>query len=199
MDKIKSLCKRSYPKHNWEGHLIPVVNRALRLNDKYGGDRQIIEAAAYLHDIGRVLFPYLQIIGITHEVSGYYYSRTKLSQYRCQPIEKEYIAKCVLEHSGSGNSKNIPTSLESEIVMNADGLAALDFYFYQFAIYYASHRRDIGKTIDWTKKKIDGSMKKITLPGLKEESEGLYNKIHDELMYYSSICSIANKLNRQIT
>lgn len=183
LDKIKGLCKICYPKHNWEGHLMPVVNTALRLQEQYGGDRFVIEAGAYLHDIGRVLFGPLQKINITHEVSGYYFSKFKLWQYGCEKDLNNRISQCVLEHSGSGSSGNKPSFLESEIVMNADAVSPLELWLYQFGICYASQGRNLKDTKKWLLGKLQvGWDRKLTLPGIKEQMLPRYNEIKQQFM-----------------
>jgi len=182
LDRIKGLCQTCYPKHNWNGHLIPVVDTALRLQEKYGGDRFIVEAGAYLHDIGRILFGPLQVIKITHEVSGYHFSRFKLWQYGCEKDLRDKIAKCVLEHSGSGLSGSKPSSLESEIIMNADGVSPFELWLYQFGINYASKGKNLQCTKEWFSEKLQVSWdKKLTLPGIKEQVAPLYDKIKQQL------------------
>jgi len=183
MDRIIKLCKANYPVHNWEGHLMPVVDISLRLCEEHKADRGIIEPAAYLHDIGRVkVFDYLKIIGIGHEVSGYHYSLFKLWQYGCMDETRERIARCVLEHCGTGLSKYSPTSLEAEIVMNADAIASFDQYLYLVAIFYASHGRDLKKTKEWVLGKLKRDWEtKLTLSGVKEEIEPGYKRIKNEL------------------
>jgi len=181
LKKIKKLCLRSYPKHNWDGHLIPVVNAALRLQKVYGGDKFIIETGAYMHDIGRVLFEYLKPLGITHEISGYYYTKLKLRQYGFDKKLNERISKCVLEHSGSGLSKHKPTSLEAEIIMNADAIAAFDEWTYQYSIFHSCHGRNPEKTREWLLKKLGYSWKKLTFPEIKKNISPLYKKIQKKM------------------
>jgi len=176
-ERVKRLCLSAYPPHNWDDHLIPVVNSALKLQQIHGGDRFIIEVGAYMHDIGRVLFDYLKFAGVTHEISGFYYTRFKLWQYGFDRESRRRIAKCVLEHSYSGISGYRPTSLESKIVLNADAIAAFEKWKYQFSIYYSTRGRDKRKTKRWLLGKLDLSWEKLTLPGTKEEIQPLYDII----------------------
>jgi len=181
LERVKGLCHSAYPRHNWDGHITPAVNVALRLQESHGGDRFIVEAGAYMHDLGRVLFDYLKFIGITHEVSGYYYTKLKLRQYGFDRGLKEKIARCVLEHSGSGLSNHKPTSIEAEIIMNADAIAAFEEWNYQFSIYYSSHGKDTEKTKQWLLKKLGSSWNKLTFPEVKKTITPLYEKIRLEL------------------
>jgi len=181
MGRVKKLCLSAYPGHNWNGHLIPVVNSALKLQQIHGGDRFIIEVGAYMHDIGRVLFGYLKFAGITHEISGFYYTRLKLWQYGFDRESRERIARCVLEHSYSGISGRRPTSLESKVIQNADAIAIFERWVYQFSICYSTNGRDESKTKRWLLEKLDSTWKKLTLPGTKEEMQGLYERVKEEM------------------
>lgn len=155
---------------------------ALRMQEQYGGDRFIIEAGAYLHDIGRVLFAPLQAVNVTHEVSGYHFSRFKLWQYGCEKSLAGKISLCVLEHSGSGSSGKKPSSLESEIVMNADAVSPFELWTYQFGIFYASHGRNLQSTKKWLLEKLQVAWdRKLTLPGIKEQVAPMYDKIKQQL------------------
>ncbi|MFA7708133.1 MAG: HD domain-containing protein, partial [Candidatus Pacearchaeota archaeon] len=161
LEKVKKLCKFVYPTHNWEGHILPTVEAALKLQKKYGGDRFIVETGAYMHDLGRILFDYLQFVGVGHEVSGYYFTRAKLWQYGFNKELNEKISKCVLQHGGRLNHESL--SLESEIIRNADGVAAFEKWMYQYSIHYAEHSKDEKGTKKWLLKKLDSSWRKLTL------------------------------------
>ena len=184
LEKIIKYSKNSHPKHNWEGHILPVVDVSLRLADKYGGDRFVIEAGAFMHDIGRVLvdenrfYKYIRLFGLSHEKTGYYITDYKLKKLNIDDEFKKKISRCVLEHSGSSFSRFTPTSLESEIVMNADSIVSFEQYFYLFSISYASKGKNIGFTKKWLLEKLKNSYeKKLTLEGLKLELMPSYKKI----------------------
>jgi len=178
MSRIKKLCEETYPEHNWTGHLIPVVDASLELSDKHSADKSITEPGAYLHDIGRVKFK-----GFRHELTGYYYSRFKLWQYGCDKVENDAISHCVLTHSGYGLSRYPPETLEAHVVMNADAVSHFREYTYLFAIHMKCHPDMTSDQVrDWVLRKLKRSWDyKLTLPGVKEEIESLYDKIKQEL------------------
>jgi HD superfamily phosphodiesterase len=168
LDKIVNLCQRSYPQHNLEGHLIPVVQAASELTEMYGADPTITIPGAYLHDIGRVKFDYLKIAGITHDLSGYHYARMFLKRIGYDLSTAEKISKTILTHSGHG-SKYHPQTLEEEVIMNADAVAHIREYNYLLSIRYSSTGRHLIEAKEWTIHKLKDSYEhKITLPGLKQ-------------------------------
>lgn len=181
LGRIISLCKRSYPAHNYEGHLIPVVDIAMELCKRFNARPEIIEPAAYLHDIGRVRYDYLKNIGIGHELSGYHYSRLLLRLYGYSREDAALISHAVLSHSGKTGrfpAKNI----EDEIIINADGISHIEEYQYLLAIRYASHGRRLKEAKEWTLKKITHSYEtKLTLPGSRERVEKIYRTALEEL------------------
>lgn len=181
LDKVIEACKKAYPRHNLEGHLIPVVDVAMDLCKRFNAKQHIVEPAAYLHDIGRVKFDYLKAIGIGHELSGYHYSRFLLGMYGYSKNDRDRISHAVLCHSGkSGKYKS--ESIEDEIIINADGISHIEQYLYLLAIYYSSHGRDYDAAKRWTIKKIKHSYNtKLTLPGSKKRVEKIYRTALKEL------------------
>lgn len=188
LEKVINLCKKSYPTHNYEGHLVPVVDLTLQLCEEFGADRNIVEPAAYLHDIGRVKFGFLELFGIDHALSGYYYSRFKLSQLGYSKEEVEKISYAVLAHRG--DKIYIPKSLEDTVVANGDTLSHFKEYQYLLAIQYSSNGKKLAKARDWVLWKLKHSYDtKLTLPGLKEGIEPMYERAKKELTANNKLIS----------
>ena len=53
IDKVRSLVKNKYKLDIWKYHIVPVVKYSMQLADVYKTDKEIVELAALLHDIGR--------------------------------------------------------------------------------------------------------------------------------------------------
>lgn len=176
LEKIIKLCKKIYPDHNYSGHLKPVVDIALQLCEEFGAKRRIVEPAAYLHDIGRVRFPFIK----QHNISGYYYSKFKLWLYRFPKEERNKISYAVLAHRE--NSKHKPKTLEDKIIMNADAISHFEQYRYLLAIHFYSQGKKLIQTKKWVLKKLKHSYEtKLTLPGVKERVDSFYKKAKIEL------------------
>jgi HD superfamily phosphodiesterase len=57
-DFVEEECKKPSSKYGYEPfpcHFVPVVIHAKQLADKLGGDEEVIEIAAWLHDIGSIM------------------------------------------------------------------------------------------------------------------------------------------------
>ncbi|MBS3816826.1 MAG: HDIG domain-containing protein [Candidatus Thermoplasmatota archaeon] len=103
-------------------HSMAVLNRALELQEKHGGDLQLIIAGALLHDIGRTVTH-----GIEHGVEG--------SRLIEEKGWDEELQKIVERHIGGGITKEeareqglparnyLPESIEEKIICHADNTA----------------------------------------------------------------------------
>ncbi|MFX1257307.1 MAG: HD domain-containing protein [Promethearchaeota archaeon] len=172
IDKVIKLCKKVYPAHNYKCHLKPVVTIALQLCKEFGAQRNIVEPAAYLHDIGRVRIPFAQK---QHNLTGYFYSKFKLWIYRFPKEERKRICYAILAHRS--NSKYKPKSLEDEIIINADAISHFEQYLYLLNIRYCSQGKNLNQTKKWLLNKLKRDYEnKLTLPGIKERVKPFYER-----------------------
>ncbi|GHU07328.1 hypothetical protein FACS189431_1700 [Alphaproteobacteria bacterium] len=110
----------------WNEHIKLVVNNALKLADKFGADKEIVELGALLHDIALVsrdtnIIDHLMVKEKHHETGAEI--AVKMLREINYPEEKiERVRKCVLHHRSSKNS----TSIEETCVADADILAHFD-------------------------------------------------------------------------
>ncbi|MFW6195896.1 MAG: HDIG domain-containing metalloprotein, partial [Thermoplasmatota archaeon] len=103
-------------------HSIDVLERALELHDKFGGDLKLIVAGALLHDVGRSVTH-----GVKHGVEGGKIAR--------EEGWHEELAKIIERHIGGGITKEeaesqglpvrsyVPKSLEEKLICHADNTA----------------------------------------------------------------------------
>ena len=103
-------------------HTLSVLDRALHLQDVYGGNLRLVIAGALLHDVGRTITH-----GVEHGVEG-----ARLVRERGWD---EGLAKIVERHIGGGITKEeaveeglppkdyVPETLEEKIVCHADNTA----------------------------------------------------------------------------
>ncbi|MBN1792385.1 HD domain-containing protein [Candidatus Woesearchaeota archaeon] len=193
MEQLVSLCERSYPRHNLEGHLLPVVRIAEMLAKRHGADEGIVVPGAYLHDIGRVKFDYLKVIGINHDLSGYHYSRFFLKRIGVSPELAESISRTVLTHSG--DCAHAPSNIEEEIVMNADAVSHFTEYLYLLSIRYSNNGLNLRAAKDWVLKKLEKSYTtKLTLPGVTEFVEDFYDRAKKELSPDSGFVLLSDRI-----
>jgi HD superfamily phosphodiesterase len=149
-------------------HILPVVRIAGELAEELSADRDIVAAAAYLHDIGRVVFLYRW-----HAAVGATLARLVLPLLGYTPAQARRVAACIRAHRGAP----FPT-LEAEIVANADAAAQLENPLYLLAIHFATHGRDLAATRAWLRAKYARDWQtKLTLPAARRRVEGEYERI----------------------
>ncbi|HNY35689.1 MAG TPA: HD domain-containing protein [Candidatus Pacearchaeota archaeon] len=116
-ESLKSNSKYGYEPFIF--HFVPTVKYALELAEELGADKEVVEIAAWLHDIGSVIYGRKD-----HHITGAKIAEEKLKELN-YPIEKiEMVKNCILNHRGS--QKNNPTSVEEKIIADADALSNFD-------------------------------------------------------------------------
>lgn len=126
LEKIRQFveleCKKPTSKYGYEPfpfHFVPMVNYAKQLNRKLGGDSEVIEAAAWLHDIGSIIDG-----RENHHITGAQIAEAKLIKLGFSKPKIELVKKCILNHRGSLNNKR--ESLEEKIIAEADVMSNFD-------------------------------------------------------------------------
>ncbi len=119
---VEEECKKPTSKYGYEiytAHFVPMARYSLILAEKLNADKEIIELAAWLHDIGSIFYG-----RENHHITGAEIAEKKLFElgYSKEKITK--VKKCILNHRGSVNSKR--ESAEEQIIADADGLTMFD-------------------------------------------------------------------------
>ena len=96
-------------------HTFRVRDLALRIAKREGADKEIVEIAALLHDIG-LIKAYK-----SHDRWGAPIARHYLEKRGFDLVKIGKIVNCILTHSGNGN----PETLEQKIIYDADSLEKL--------------------------------------------------------------------------
>lgn len=102
--------------YRWE-HVITVVTLALKLAQLVGADEDVIEAAAWLHDVAK-------IEGETHADSGAEFARDYLGQTDFPAEKIEAVCQAIAEHKGLWRDEPL-TRLESMVLWDADKLSKI--------------------------------------------------------------------------
>lgn len=102
--------------YRWE-HVLAVHTLATKLARLTGADPEIVEAAAWLHDIRKDA-------GQDHPQEGAIYARQFLPQTNFPPQKIELVAQVIEEHMGLWRDHPLQ-SLESQVLWDADKLAKL--------------------------------------------------------------------------
>lgn len=114
----KELC-RQYPfdPNLWDVHTQLVRKYALDLAEMEGADKQVVEIAALLHDIGKCKGR------ADHHLTGYELSRDFLETVDLPEEKKALILKCVLKHRTRFSAEE--NEIEVKVVQSADVLGTL--------------------------------------------------------------------------
>ncbi|MBU4216434.1 HD domain-containing protein [Candidatus Parcubacteria bacterium] len=119
---VEAECLKPSSKYGYEPfphHFVPVVQYAGRLADELGGDKEVILIAAWLHDIGSIIYG-----RDDHHITGAKVAEEKLTELG-YPAEKiALIKKCILNHRGSQH--NTCDSVEEKIIAEADVLSSFE-------------------------------------------------------------------------
>ncbi|NOQ96474.1 MAG: HD domain-containing protein, partial [Desulfobacterales bacterium] len=125
IEDIKDYAEQSLSKangsHAWE-HTQRVRNLCMHIGHVEGADREVLEIAAYLHDIGR---PYQDESKgtICHAQKGAEMAGALLEQYPISAEQKNNAIHCIRSHRFRGNCH--PQTLEAKVLFDADKLDAI--------------------------------------------------------------------------
>jgi uncharacterized protein len=106
--------------YRWE-HVRAVVRLAVRLAECTGADREVCEAAAYLHDVAKI---HSRAHGTDHGHDGAAMARDILAQSDFPTDKVEAVAGAIAKHVGLETSAPIEP-LEAAILWDADKLSKL--------------------------------------------------------------------------
>ena len=119
---VENECKKPTSKFGYEPfpeHLVPMVKYAENLADEFNADKELIQIAAWLHDIGSIIYG-----RENHHITGSKVAEEKLKELNYPSEKIELIKKCILNHRGSVNNKR--ESIEEQIIAEADVLSNFD-------------------------------------------------------------------------
>jgi uncharacterized protein len=119
---VETECKKPTSHYGYEPyifHFAPVVKYAMLLAEKLNADAEIVEIAAWLHDIGSIIEG-----RDNHHIAGADIAERKLKELNYPEEKIERIKHCILAHRGSQNLKR--ESTEAQIIADADAMSAFD-------------------------------------------------------------------------
>lgn len=154
----------------WKYHLLPVIQNACMLAEKYGADRDVVEVAAIFHD-------YADLIDLNnrdnHHIMGAELAEKILKE---DGFDESFINKvklCITNHRASVVKEKF--SIEEICVADADAISHLDN-----VVELICWRAYVGKSIqecnDFVKEKIRKSYAKMSKE-TKELMKDKYNSI----------------------
>jgi uncharacterized protein len=167
--------------YRWE-HVTTVVTLALRLAKLTGADAEIVEAAAWLHDIRKYKDR------DRHPLTGANFAREFLPTTDFPPEKIEAAAQAIADHMGLWRDEPL-TVLESQVLWDADKLAKIGltaiFHWTGFSLAGTEMRTLAeliarGRSADWQAKTV-ASMHTAPARRAAEARLAAYNALYDAL------------------
>lgn len=167
--------------YRWE-HITAVVNASLKLAALTGADAEIVEAAAWLHDIAKD--PKEE-----HPIEGAKFARDFLPQTNFPQDKIEAVARAIEDHMGLWRENGPLENLESQVLWDADKLTKIGL---TAAIHWmgndltSSKQRDTleliarWRSMEWREKTVASMHTESARRAAQERFEG-YNRLVDEL------------------
>ncbi|MDP2945898.1 MAG: HD domain-containing protein [bacterium] len=154
---VENECKKPSSKYGYEPflfHFVPVVEYAEKLADELGGDKEIILIAAWLHDIGSIIYGRND-----HHITGAKVAEEKLKELG-YPVEKiELVRKCILNHRGS--QQNFRDSIEEQILAEADVMSNFENIAGIFKAAFVYENLTQGEAKDSVRKKLEDKWRQL--------------------------------------
>ena len=168
-ERIKEIVRKECGEDDYKYHVVIVVKYAKMLADKLNADKEVVELAAWLHDIT------VQTDDANHHESGAKRAEEILRDFNYSDDLICKIKGCIISHR---TSKAIePDSIEAEIIRNADAIAHFDILPVLFK-YKLDKGEDLKTAFQWVYDKIERDWsKKITLKEAKELAQEKYEAI----------------------
>ena len=174
--KIKQIVKERHNEKDFNYHILPVVKNAMFLAEKLNADKEIVEASAYLHDIGRTFKGRKDFNPENeHHITGAKETKKILIGLGCKKDFIKKVENCVLAHRGRREPN--PKTTEEKIISCADAMAHFDTFLALFEVFIVT-TNSFEEAIKEIDKKMDRNWnKKLSLPEAKEIVKEKYNAI----------------------
>lgn len=161
LEAIKQLVQNTADKLDYKYHIESVVRHALRLADILHADKEVVELAAYLHDIGRQR----EKGDEHHHILGERYAREILEEHPVSPEIINRVCTCIRRHRVL--KEDLPQTLEEEIIANADAMS--HFEMIPLFFYWGASQATYEEAQNWVKKKLARDWEeKLTLKQARE-------------------------------
>jgi uncharacterized protein len=164
---VREVCDNLEHGDEWyNNHFLTVVKYSNILAEKFNCDKEVVEIAAWLHDLGSVT-----IGREDHHITGCQIAEKKLKELNYNPDKIEKVKHCILTHRGSKKIKR--ESIEAEILADADSMSHFDelggLFKYEFIINGITFKQKeaqkrVKEKLIRSYNKLSGSAKKIIKP-----------------------------------
>lgn len=154
----------------YEYHFKYVVKYVDELSDIYGGDKEVLEIAAWLHDIGSIIEG-----RENHHVTESKIARLKLEELGYPNEKIELICNCILNHRGSKDCKR--ETIEEMILAEADALSNFDNVSGIFKAAFVYENLDQKEAQETVKNKLIKKYKKLHFEKSKDIIKPKYEAV----------------------
>ena len=172
-DYVEDECKKPDSHYGYDVfsyHFTSMVAYAEKLADELGADKEIVQLAGWLHDIGSI------ICGReNHHLTGAEIAGDFLMEQNYPPERVELIKNCIRNHRGSQNRERI--SLEEQIIAEADAMSNFDNVPGLFKAAYIYEGLDQGQAQVSVREKLKRKWKQLS-----PHSQGLIKAKYDAVM-----------------
>jgi uncharacterized protein len=156
-DFVEDECRKPSSKYGYEpfpSHFVLVAEYAEKLISELGGDKEITLIAAWLHDIGSIVYGRKD-----HHITSAKIAEEKLKELDYPQEQAEKVKDCIVSHRGSRDIK--PKTIEAQILIEADTLSAFDDLagLFQAALVYEKLSRKEAK--DSVRQKLENKWKQL--------------------------------------
>lgn len=167
---VKEECKKDtnfFGISAYNHHFVSTVKYAKILARKTGANQEIVEIAAWLHDVASILGNYEN-----HHIAGAECAEKILKKYNYPKEKIEQIKHCIKAHRGS---KDIPReTIEAECIADADAMSHFDNISSLFNLALVVRKLGTDEAKKFIKEKLERSWIKLT-PKAKAIIKPKYN------------------------
>ena len=155
---VEEECKKPTSHYGYEPysfHFVPMHAYAKMLAEKLNSDLEIVEIAAWLHDIGSIMYG-----RENHHMTGADIAEKKLKELGYPENKIERVKACIVSHRGS--VQMMKESKEAQIIADADAMSIFDNIGGQFKAAYSYEDRTQEEGNRAVKQKLVNSFNKMS-------------------------------------
>lgn len=149
-------------------HLIPMRNYAIKLASKYKADDEVVEIAAWSHDIGSIIYG-----RENHHITGVKIMGKKLLELNYPQNKIRKVLQCILSHRGSNGIK--PKTIEAKIISDSDAISNFDNLPGIFKAAFIYENQSQGEARKTTREKLKRKWERLCLQESRDLIEEKYN------------------------
>jgi len=160
---VEMECKKPSSKYGYEPykyHFVSVHKYAKELCKRLGGDMEVVEIAAWMHDIGSIMVGRKE-----HHITGCRIAEKKLREFGLEEEKIKKVKDCIFSHRGS--QKIDRESIEEEIIADADAMSNFDNLPGIFKAAYIYEKKEQGAARQSVKQKLINCWNKLSLEAKK--------------------------------